>query len=889
MTTRRLIALMLLGLAVLPLVGLNFVDFRADVQRARQQGEQRLQVLARDGAGALGERVDRMVDNMRADAAIPALMRALDAAGSPAFDALEVNRLLVLVTLREPLHATSVGLLDLQGRNLADTSPARQGGDESEEAYVKAALAAGFVQLHGPMVPGWNSHPGLFVVAPVKNAAQQVRGLLRVRLEPALIGQVLARQGAALPGQVSLVLDGSGIVQSSSDPRWPPGQPGPELGAQAGRLAFVAGDLAWRGARHPVPHTPWQVLVAQPARAFEEPVLELQREFVRNQLLLVLLLSVAVVPLAWMLARPAVALAQAAEAIVAGDLDRRAAVSGPSEFRRLGLAFNAMNERSAQQIQALSDEHERVSAVIEATQVATWEWNLLTGNILVNDRFYALQGWTFEEVGPVSMSWLRDQTHPDDMASVIEAMRRHFARETEVYEAEFRLRHKAGHWVWMHDRGRVRQRSRSGKPLRMVGTRLDISARKQAEIALRDSEGRLLALNAHLEHQVAARTAELAAAKDAAEHANRAKSVFLANMSHEIRTPLNAIIGLTQLLQAESPQPAQQERLRKVSHAADHLLGLLNDVLDISKIEADKLALSVEDYELHALLERSCAMVRPALEAKGLTLHLQIEGSPPRLRGDARRLGQVLLNLLSNAVKFTEHGGIRLSAARVADGGQDRLRIEVSDTGIGLAPDELQRLFQPFEQADSSTTRRFGGTGLGLAISKRLVELMGGRIGARSRPGEGSCFWFELPWAEAQTRSALPDAGDAPRLDGLQLLLAEDNEVNQEVARAILQGAGAAVDVAVDGRMALAMARDRAYDLILMDMQMPVMDGLEATRLIRQLPQHGQTPIIAMTANVFAEDQQACADAGMNDHLPKPMQAAALVWMVQRWCRATTA
>jgi PAS domain S-box-containing protein len=893
MTTRKLIGLVLLLLVVLPLVLLNFVNFRDDVARARTAADLRLATAAREGALALGDRIDRLTDNMRADAGIPALVRALEAAPGGRLDALELNQVLLLVTVREPLHATSVGLLDLQGRNLADTSPPRVGGDEAAEPYVRDALPAGFPQVHGPLVPGWDRHPGLFVAAPVKDSMQRTRGLLRVRLEPALIGQVLARQVGLVPELAGLVLDEHGQVLASTDARWPPGRPAPQAAwpVDPGQARdFDDAGQAWRGVRLPVPNTRWQILSAQPRALYDRPEQELRREFIRNQAVLGALMLAVLVPLAWLLARPAVALAEAAEAIVAGDLARRARIGGPVEFRRLGRAFNAMNERSAQQLQALSEEHERVSAVIEATQIGIWDWNLLTGEILVNDRFHGLLGYAPGEVPPLRMEWLRDRTHPDDVEPVTQAMRRHFARETEVYEAEFRMQHRQGGWVWMQDRGRVRERTRSGKPLRMVGTRLDVSARKLAEQALRDSEGRLLGLNARLEEQVAARTVELAAAKESAERASRAKSVFLANMSHEIRTPLNAIIGLTQLLQAEPLAPAQEARLHKVGHAADHLLGLLNDVLDLSKIEADKLSLSIEAYEPPALIERCGAMMREAVQAKGLTLQLALEPPWPRLLGDPRRLGQVLLNLLSNAVKFTARGGVVLAAARrpLDEGGA--LRIEVHDTGIGLSGEELARVFQPFEQADTSTTRRFGGTGLGLAISKRLVELMGGRIGADSRVGEGSCFWIELPWVEAPPALPAAAAGeDLPRLDGVQLLLAEDNEVNQEVARAILQHAGARVDVAGDGRAALGLARGRGYDLILMDMQMPVMDGLEATRLIRLLPQHARTPIVAMTANVFAEDQQACAEAGMNDHLPKPMQALAMLQMVARWCRPATA
>jgi PAS domain S-box-containing protein len=884
-----LVALTLLLLAVLPLAVLHFVSFRADVTRERMAADARLEQAARRAADGLSERLDRLLDNMRADAANPALAEALVRAGSGSIDARTVNRYLLLVTLREPLYVTSVGLLDSRGRNLADTRPALIGIDESNERYVREVLQLGHPQWHGPLVPVWDTHPGLFATAPIKGDGSRLLGLLRVRLEPALLAQALARGASTVPDGVALLVDGAGIVQASTDPSW--SAIGKSLGAapvpSQGATDFDLRGTPQRGHAHGVAQMPWRVVMAQPRARYEAPITVMTREFMRNVLVVGLLVMVTVLPLARFLAGPAVRLAEAAESIAAGDHSRRAAVAGPEEFQRLGRAFNLMNERSARQLQALSDEHDRLAATIEATRVGTWEWVPRTGEVTANDRFFALLGWRREEVGKLNVAWLRERIHPDDIALIEAGLRRHFAHEVEMYEAEFRMRHRDGAWVWLLDRGRVWERSETGTPLRMYGTRQDVSQRKQVEMALRDSEGRLLALNAHLESEVQARTAELAAAKDVAEAASRAKSAFLANMSHEIRTPLNAIIGLTQLLQAEGPRPDQLDRLRKVGHAADHLLGLLSDVLDISKIEAEKLTLESDSVALEPLFERCCAMVRDAADAKGLGLRTQFHGLPPAVLGDAARMSQVVLNLLSNAVKFTTRGGVVLRAHPVGEAAAQRLRIEVQDTGIGLDDDEQRRIFLPFEQADSSTTRRFGGTGLGLAISRRLVAMMGGTIGVHSTAGQGATFWVELPLratgVPAVAVGAGHDATGAPSLDGVHVLLAEDNEVNQEVARAILAHAGAVVDLAVDGQSAVELASRCRYDLILMDMQMPRVDGLEATRRIREMPQHAHTPIVAMTANVFAEDQQACADAGMNDHLPKPMDARVMVSTVRRW------
>ena len=548
-----------------------------------------------------------------------------------------------------------------------------------------------------------------------------------------------------------------------------------------------------------------------------------------------------------------------------GDIRAALVATAPlvqsNENQSVVTFFDVTDRKQSEEAIRVSES--RLNRAELASKSGNWELHLDSKTMIASDgacKLYGVDKHKFE------LLTVQQIPLPEYRPLLDEALIK-LIKENIPYEVEFKIR--AVDTGEIRDIHSIAQYDKEHGIL--FGIVRDISEQKLAEAELEQ-------YREHLEELVSLRTRELALAKETAESANLAKSMFLANMSHEIRTPLNGIIGMSNILRREGVTLKQADRLAKIDTSAEHLLSTINDILDLSKIEAGKIVLEEAPVVINSLLSNIRSILTARAQAKGLTLRVVSDTDFPELQGDATRLQQALLNYVGNAIKFTENGGITLRTVKQQESIDSMLiRFEVQDTGIGITPEALPKMFNAFSQADNSITRKYGGTGLGLTITKRLAELMGGDAGVESTPGNGSTFWFTARLIKSNDQSALtqPIFSEAEhalrhRHQGRRILIVDDEPLNLEVAKFLLEDVGLQVDTAEDGIQAIKRVIETDYAAILMDMQMPNLDGIKATLQIRAMPNRLETPILAMTANAFVEDKARCFEAGMNDFIAKP-------------------
>ena len=520
----------------------------------------------------------------------------------------------------------------------------------------------------------------------------------------------------------------------------------------------------------------------------------------------------------------------------------------------------------AEAVRELAESEERFALAVRGTNDGIWDWDIRTGKVFFSPPWKSMIGYEDDEIENVFATF-EQLLHPEDHDRVMTMLNDYLAGRIPRYSVEFRFHHKDGSWRWILARGRA-LRDEHGAPYRMAGSHTDVTERKHDEEELRQ-------------------------ARRDAESSNSAKSAFLANMSHEIRTPMNGVIGMSELLLGTDLNDTQREYLEMLKLSADSLLELLNDILDFSKIEAGRMELDSHEFDLNEVVtEIAQAMGIRAFQKRLVLLHHISPEVPVRLIGDDGRLRQILVNLIGNAIKFTHKGGVTIDVSLESEtADMVTLHFKINDTGIGIAADMHESIFEAFTQAENSTSRRYGGTGLGLAICHDLVALMRGRIWVESTPGTGSTFHFTAAFGRTSGISIKPKS---PRIKpvvtthaSMKVLIVEDGHVSQLVGARMLEKRGHIVTLAANGREAIDRCHKEAFDAILMDVHMPGLNGYEATARIRQTEQTTgrHVPIIAMTANAMKGDRERCLAAGMDDYIAKPLRSAELFQVVEQFAQ----
>jgi len=782
------------------------------------------------------------------------------------------------------------------------------GVDLSDRDYIRAALK-GRATIGEPVIGRALKVPIISIAVPIRDALGEHIGVLFgiVRLGSGSFFDTVtdAQKG---PGANYLVIAPQhGVFVTASD-KSRVMSPLPAHGVNAMHDRYMAGYEGYgvavnsRGveelsAAARIPSAGWFLASVLPTSTAFAPLAEMQRNLMIAAAVLSLLAGLLVWStlsrlLRWHLAPMLETTARLTSLSESSELPAPLPVKGNDEIAELLTAFNRLIQtmvarevelRDSQASVAryaaeLENTHAQLRGLVKNLPDLVWMKNAEGVYLACNPRFERFIGRPEAElIGHTDADFM-----PPEVAEHLRSAHHLALTAPGEIVSEDWITFADGHQELL-EMTRVPLLDGSGSPIGVLGIGHDITQRKRIEDELRQHRD-------HLEELVARRTEALSVAKEAAEAASRAKSAFLANMSHEIRTPLNAISGMAHLLRRSGLSAEQNVRLDKLEAAGTHLLEVINAVLDLSKIEAGKFVLDAVDFAPPRLFENVHSMLHARAEAKGLSFVCEPLPPLPMLSGDPTRLQQALLNYAGNAIKFTEQGGVRLGLTVLEeDADSVELRFEVRDTGIGIDASTLARLFSAFEQADNSITRKYGGTGLGLAITRRLALAMGGDAGAESVPGQGSYFWFTVRLARAAAPAGLAQ-GHVPnaeqqlreRYTGTRVLLVEDEPINREIGEMLLTDAGFDVELAEDGQVAVEKFANEPFALVLMDMQMPRMDGLAATQAIRALPAGAGVPIIAMTANAFVEDRARCMAAGMNDFIAKPVDPQALYELLLR-------